>query len=176
MRVSRSLLSILLVFIIAFAPSWALASRRVAVTVKGGPLGFTHAGASSLAEVILTGYDQTTTGGLGTIDISDARGTGAGWSLILQADDFVNADSSGATIPADGFTVDGTPTVTTVAGKSPPQAFSGALGDPLRLLAADPATGMGRFQTDPGLSLVVPADTIAGTYETTVTMTITSSP
>ena len=122
----------------------------------------------------MTGYDQTTTGGLGTIDISDARGTGAGWNLIVQAGDFVNTDGSGAFIPAAGFAIDGTPTVTAVAGNTKPEAFTGPLDSPLLLLAAGAHTGMGRYQTDPALSLIVPADTIAGTYETTITLTITS--
>ena len=176
MRVTRNLLSIFLIVIIAFTPTWALASQRVTVAIKGGPLGFTLAGPSSLADVTLTGYDQTATGALGTIDISDARGTGAGWGLILQAGDFVNTNGSGAFIPATGFAIDGTPTVTTVAGNARPEAFIGSLDSPLLLLTAGAHTGMGRYQADPALSLVVPADTIAGAYETTVTMTITSGP
>ena len=176
MRAARNLFSIFLIVIIAFTPTWALASQRVTVSVKGGPLGFTLAGPSSLAEVILTGYDQTTAGGLGAIDISDARGTGTGWDLILQADDFVNIDGSGAFIPAAGLAIDETPTVTTVAGNTWPEAFTGPLDSPLLLLAAGADTGMGQYRTDPALSLVIPADTIAGTYETTVTMTITSGP
>lgn len=174
MATTKYLLTIALVITFALAPTWALASQRVFVTVKSGPLGFTLTGTSDLAGVALTGYDQTTTGSLGTIDIRDARGTGAGWDLILQVEDFANTDGSGASIPAAGFAVDGTSTVTAVAGNASPTAFSGMLDSPLLLLSADPHTGMGIFQTEPALSLAIPADTIAGTYETTVTVTITS--
>lgn len=177
MRDPRSLLSILLIVIITFTPAWAIASQqRVNVTVKGDPLGFTLPEVSSLADVTLTGYDQTTTGTLGTININDARGIGAGWNLVLHADDFVNTDGSGAFIPATGFAIDGTPTVTTVAGNSGPTSFSGLLDGPLLILSAGAGSGMGRYQVDPTISLIIPADTIAGTYETTVTATVTSGP
>jgi hypothetical protein len=44
------------------------------------------------------------------------------------------------------------------------------------LLTAAADTGMGYFTTDTSLSLAVPASTYAGTYESTITLTLAATP
>lgn len=168
------LLATLLILSLVHPAGPVLASTRVSVGISGGPLGFTIAGAGQLNDATLTGYDQTAVGALGLVDVRDARGTGQGWNLVIDADDFVDTGGSGGTIPAAGFSVDEQPQVTKVAGNTEPLAFSGTLDQPLTLLSAAPNTGMGRFQVSPDLALVIPAATIAGSYESTVTLTIAS--
>ena len=153
----------------------ANASKTITVNVRGGSLDLNPIGQPRLADIELTGHDQSTYGDLGLIDVIDARGTGLGWNLVAQATDFAAGDGSGNKIPAGGLAVEGTQTVTTLAGSAAPLAFSGPLNSPLTVLSAPAGDGMGHYQTTPGVSLLVPADTFTGSYESTLTLTINST-
>lgn len=151
-------------------------AARVTLTVRGGPLGFAFEKQPQLAPIDMTGLDQESSGTLGLIDLRDARGTGAGWQLTAQASDFVSRDDSNHTIPTTGFNISAAAPVTTIAGNAAPQSFIGGLSLPLKLLEAEANTGMGHFQIEPPVTLNVPADVFAGTYDSTLTLTIISGP
>lgn len=149
----------------------------VTVVVNGGTLSMTAGGNQTLNPVTLDGTDKTTTGSLGTLDVKDARGTGAGWNVVVASTNFEKSGDPSKTISAAGFRVPSAPGVVTVAGNAAPTSFSGALnGAGLKLLSAALDSGMGEYQTTPDLELDVPAETYAGTYTATVTETVTSGP
>ena len=153
------------------------AADTVTVVVTGGTLSMTAGGNQTLTSVTLDGTDKTTTGSLGTLDVKDARGSGAGWNVVVASTDFAKGGDPSKTIAAAGFNVPAVPAVTTVAGNGAPTSFSGALnGAGLKLLSAALDSGMGEYQTTPNLQLAVPAQTYAGTYTATVTETVTSGP
>jgi hypothetical protein len=110
------------------------------------------------------------------IAIRDARGTGAGWHLIAQATDFISREDAGHVIDATGYYVDASEPATTIAGNVAPLAFSGPLAVPLKILSAPADSGMGHFQIEPPVTLDIPADVFAGTYDSTLTLTILSGP
>lgn len=150
------------------------ATASVTVVVNGGGLSMPAGGNQTLSPVTLDGTLKTSAGSLGLLDIVDARGTGAGWNVVVSSTNF--ADST-KTIDASGFKVPSAPAVTTVAGNSAPTSFSGALnGGGSKLLSAAADAGMGEYQATPGLGLSVPAATYAGNYTATVTETVTSGP
>jgi hypothetical protein len=148
-------------------------AARITVEVRGGPLAYSLPRPPRLEPVTLTGLDQRSEGTLGLVDIRDARGTGGGWSLIVQAGDFAARDDENRVIDAAGLRVKAAP-VTTVAGNAAPVGFGGTLDQPLKILEARPDTGMGRFQTEPSIALQVPADVLAGAYDATLTLTLIS--
>lgn len=158
------------------APIAAARAARVTVGIRGGPLGLSISGPTALPGVDITGVDQQTGGTLGVIDIRDARGTGAGWHVIAQATDFISRENAGHTIGAAGLYLGGPAPVTTIAGNVRPLAFTGSLGAPLKLLSAAPHNGMGHFQAEPPVTLDIPADVFAGTYDSTLTLTMSSGP
>jgi len=164
--------------LIGFAPLFTLQSKAaiIKLKVRGGPLGFILEQQPKLAPIDITGIDRESSGTLGLIDARDARGTGAGWSLVVQATDLVARDDSSHTIPAAGLYVSQTAPVVTIAGNAAPKSFSGVLSTPLELLRAGANTGMGHFRIEPPIALAVPADVFAGTYDSTLTLTLISGP
>ena len=158
------------------APITTVQAARVTVRINGGPLGLGLSGPAELAEVDVTGADQRTGGTLGLIDIRDARGTGAGWNLVAEATDFINRENDSYLIDGAGFYAGAPAPVTTVAGGAAPLSFSGSLGSPVKLLSAAAGGGMGHYQTQPPVTLDIPADVFAGTYDSTLTLTLSSGP
>jgi len=147
------------------------------VTVQAGTLSFTTDSTSqTLAPVSLSGLDSSTTGSLGTFTVIDGRGSQAGWQLVLSASDFTLDSSPALPIPASNFFVKPAPTVTYICGNPTlPTANSGGLAFPgVAVLVAASGTGDGQYQVNPPLELLVPASTYAGTYEATITITLSS--
>lgn len=171
-------MSILVVLVsLAIYGAGVATADTVTVVINGGTLSMTAGGNQTLNPVTLDGTDKSTTGSLGTLDVKDARGTGAGWNVVVASTDFVKTGDPTKTIAAGGFNVPAAPVVTTVAGNAAPTSFAGALnGAGLKLLSAALDEGMGEYQTTPDLQLAVPAETYAGTYTATVTETVTSGP
>lgn len=176
-RISGARLKILvltLTLIMMFATTSSHAAR-VTLTIHGGPLGFSSS-SPTLSPVEITGLDQITTGKLGLFDIKDARGTGAGWQITAQATDFVSRADPGHIIKAAGLTISEPPSVIVIAGNNPPQSSSGPLDAPLKFLSSPVNGGMGRYRTEPKVSLDIPADTFSGIYDSTLTTTLISGP
>jgi len=143
------------------------------VNVTGTTLDFTPTIDTSLAAMTLTGVDATTTGNLGALNVRDGRGTGTGWSVVIASTDFRLAGNPVFTIPAAGFTVPVAPAVNTISGQAPPATAAGLLaGAGLTVMNATAGSGMGQYEVVPGLELAVPAQTLSGTYEATMTETI----
>ena len=162
--------------LLIYAAGMAVA-ETVTVVVNGGNLSMTAGGNQTLNPVTLNGTNQNTAGSLGTLDVIDARGTGAGWNVVVSSTDFAKFGDPGKTIAATGFDIPVAPVVTTVAGNTAPTSNSGNLnGGGLKLLSAALDQGMGNYQVTPGLQLTVPAQTYTGTYTATVTETVISGP
>lgn len=142
--------------------------------IHAGGFGYEHIKKPKLNDVDINGADQLTTGSLGLFSFIDARGTGAGWEFTAQATDFASDDGEGNLISAAGFRVPNAPAVTVIAGNTAPQAFGGPLNAPIDLMVATPGTGMGTFEVEPLLELDIPAETLAGSYESTLTLTLSA--
>jgi hypothetical protein len=136
--------------------------------------------------VVLNGTDQLTSATITPFVITDTSGTLAGWNVTLQIPSFQNGTggdcSVGATASIAGTNVtmdaplvtsgDGTTSMTgvTSAGFSdftaPRTIIDAAIGD-----------GAGTYDVTPGIvRLVVPANSLVGSYCTQATITINSGP
>jgi hypothetical protein len=164
--------------------SGALAANTVRTTVTGGTR------TASIADLVLpaTTYshsDQTKTGTM-TLTADDSSGTNAGWNVTVLASNFVYAGSySGTDIPAANFglTAAAAPARTAGQGVSPTQGPKvpttspvGTLDTARKVVQANANHGKGTYTQALDVSLLVPADSVEGTYTSTLTVTITAGP
>ncbi len=119
-------------------------------------------------------------------EVVDPTGTGSGYHVEISATDFAGGMSTTGSIPkvitADRFSaripdVDITLEDPESNTKPVSEATSYApLDSDLPFMTAAVNTGMGSYRFDPDFELEIPADTYAGTYVSTVTITITTGP
>lgn len=121
------------------------------------------------------------TSGTANLWADDSSGSGAGWTVTVQAADFTGPGS----IPAQNLSILYTHPVAHHAGQAidavngpfaPGQEVFGTLDQARPVLKALPGSGMGTYSQHLGLMLEVPADTLAGDYTTTLTVSITAAP
>lgn len=154
--------------------------------VVGGTVGF------QTIPVELDGTQTSGTANWTISDVTDARGTGAGWEISLTLTQFKEYDTdtqayvTGGKVLANNSLKVSTPTVvsqvdstsssvgtiTAVAADTPLDT-----GSSIVLLDAAKDGGMGTFSFSAlGVTLTVPANTYAKTYKTDATVTLTQAP
>lgn len=156
-------------------------------TVQGGTLSESVAATPApIPTVTLDGTDHTATFSFG-IDANDPTGTGSGWNVQLTSSHFVNANPTPQALSSSATTVTGinsatckqgtctAPTnsvsytsLTVPAGATPPAA--------VKIFDAAANTGMGDFTVTPAFQISIPANTYAGTYSSTLTLSIANGP
>ncbi len=159
------------------------------VTVTGGLLSITNPAAGDFAGVTLDGTAKTTTATLGAFSATDARGTGAGWNVTVQATQFAEHNgtiyvASGKTLPTSSLSMPA-PTVAKSDGTSSavpsitagPYAIDAGSAVKIASAAAD-GTGMGSYSFTQGgsLSLNIPASAYATTYRSDLTVSVVTGP
>jgi hypothetical protein len=155
-------------------------NSTASATVTGGALVLDGVPpTTSFSGGTLNGTPKTSTASLDA-DVNDATGTGDGWTLSISAERFENED--GKLLAANALTVTAVDVACKNSGECPndvadrsglSQVVDTSAGT---LLTAAADTGMGYFTTDTSLSLAVPASTYAGTYESTITLTLAATP
>ncbi|HEY8311332.1 MAG TPA: IPT/TIG domain-containing protein, partial [Gemmatimonadaceae bacterium] len=173
--------------ITAKTPADSVGPADVAVTTAGGTGtltgGYTYIGTLSITaapanfsySAALSG-DPLTLSSSFAVSVNDATGSGAGWNL--QATIGVLTDAASDTIPATDHTIQSV-AVTGVTGTAPTNGISYPLAIPIasgKIFNAAVNTGTGQATTTFTTRLVVPADTAAGTYTATLTVTIAAGP
>jgi hypothetical protein len=163
------------------------------VALSGGSLSFTTAPmADDFASTILTGATQTVTAGFNDWRVKDARGSGAGWNVTMQASQFSDGQATPKTLPAGSLKLK-TPVVSAVdplnlavapivsLTPTPPWTLDG--GSSVKVVSAAAGTGEGEWNFDHAnlaaskdLELKVPADASATTYSSTITSTLSTGP
>ena len=177
-----------IVFAAAQTPG-ALAADDANVTITGGLLSITNPAVGNFAGVTLNGTAQTTTATFGAFSATDARGTGAGWNVTVQATQFAEHNgtiyvASGETLPTSSLSMPA-PTVAKSDGTSSaePSITAGPYtidaGSAVKIAsAAADGTGMGSYDFTQGgsLSLHIPASAYAKTYRSDVTLSVVTGP
>lgn len=164
--------------VIATSGGLHAARADATITVSGAPLSVTT---NNIAfnPVTLNGSLIVSNGTTSAWTMKDPTGTGSGWHTTITATNFV--DSNAHTISVTGFKMllsNGA--ITTVDGNAAPtSSFTSSTvlsGSPQSFLAAAADSGMGTYTALPTFTLDVPASTYAGSYVSTVTVTIISGP
>lgn len=166
---------------VAFA---AVESNPKAV-ITGGDLGIEDLAVADFTSITLDGTTKTIDATVNPVILTDATGTGNGWTVSLKASKFTNATAQNIslnTLSDDSLVLgtvsvvagdDSTPitNITTEAG-----AIDNALG--VSIVNATTNEGMGKYtiSMEPMELTLLPKEAKAGTYTSTVTVTLTSGP
>jgi hypothetical protein len=161
----------------------ARAAVTVTTTVQGGTtLSVAGIGSPSFP-VVLNGVDQTKTYTLSE-SVIDARGlsTGGGWNLTITSTQF--SDGAGHTFPANASTITGVNSscgANSTCAKPTNGVANSNLSVPISpstvpYFNAANATGLGTVTVDATVTVGVPANVFAGSYSSTVTVSIVAGP
>ena len=170
--------------IAAFADSGTGAT----VAVSGGNLSESGPSSVSATPLTLNGDDQTTTYALG-LTVTDARGNAAGWNLTITSTTFTGTASSSNQLSNTASNINATPTVACISGgghctNPDDSAITYPVGVPagttaptaVKFFDAKANTGLGKFTITPTVTVSIPANTIADTYTSTVSVAVVSGP
>ncbi len=177
---------------LVFAMVLSLTSTNVfaavtTATVTGGSLSIGDFTVDNFANVTLDGTTKTITFTITDMAIVDARGTGAGWSVNLTATTFINATAalSGIdlnTLQASSLVL-GAVSIAAGDGSTPVTNIVKATGaidatGGVKILSAGINEGMGTYTVNiaPMTLTLLPKAAKAGTYTSTIAITITTGP
>lgn len=148
-------------------------ATNVNYTLNAGTLSISTPSSASLSSVTLSSSVVNGTGSLGTITVTDQRGTLVGWSLTATSTNFVSGGNSILVtnfniVPGSVTLVQG-PANDATAGSS--HTFT-STSDATTLMSATSTHGSGIFSVTPSLTLSVPVGSYAGSYTATITETV----
>ncbi len=159
-------------------------ATTASVTMTGGSLSVTPADVT-LSGVTLDGTDKTSTSAYtaNAWTAEDARGTGVGWNVTIDATDFTSGGHTINISAADQKFKIAEANISVIAGNTAPTSSVATLTDipeapaaALKIVSAAVDAGMGEYNIPPNFSLMVPAETYAGTYTSTITVSAVSAP
>jgi hypothetical protein len=165
----------------------AVVARAAAVTVNATVTAGSTLSVSSLNtpsfSLTLNGDDQTSTY-QAQLQVVDSRGlaVGGGWNLTIGASQF--SDGAGHTLPSTAQTISSVTSgchsgsTCTVPTNNVSNTSLAVPTSPstTKFLNAATATGLGRIDVNVNASVAVPANTIAATYSSTITVAVVAGP
>jgi hypothetical protein len=162
----------------------AATTATVTGTVAGGALSVATTAAPTFS-ASLAGGDSTPTYTL-PLTAVDTTGTGAGWNLTITSTQFTTGGGTPHTLAATASSISGvtsacasgTCTNPTNAVTYPPLVVPAAATAPtaVKFFNAAANTGLGSFTVTPTVGVFVPAASFAGSYSSTLTVSIVSGP
>ncbi len=169
--------------LLTVAPAYATTASE---TLTAGSLGFVSAPANvTFPGVTLNGQNKTATVAQ-PFDVGDATGSGSGWNITATSTSFTTGTH---TLPTNATTVASAPSTPTCdAGVTCTQGGATTVSYPYTLPAAAIAptatkmynapanTGMGDQTVTPTWTLTIPANSYAGSYSSTWTLSLVSGP
>lgn len=185
-RFTRFTISFALTLLVALStvlPAFAI--NEVSLTLTAGTL------TSSIADTSLTALSysnssQSRTGSM-TLTADDSTGSGLGWNVTVLSSAFVYSGSAidATNIPAVNFAITTANAPSMTAGqaidatngpKVPSSGATGTLDSAHKVIQANASYGLGTYTQALAVSLAVPAQSRAGTYTGTMTVTISAAP
>lgn len=170
--------------IVLLSPARAQESVPIGLEIGSGGLSVNVNGSLDFGTRILTGVEQEYTAvSAPQVEVVDARGTGAGWTLNLESSDFQSGNNllnaSHLSYSATGgfiSVIHGQ----AVGGAGPFESGnSSTLATPLQAVASGSGSGMGTYRWLPqaeSFRLQIPGTARAGAYQATLTFSVTSGP
>lgn len=178
-------ITIVTALVLASAASAATSdTTAVTATVNAGPAVSVAAAGTPTFALTLNGSDQTTTYTLPLV-VTDATGSGSGWNLTITSTTF--SDAGGNTFPATASTITGatagcasnsTCTLPTnqIANSSLAVPAGATAPSAVKFYDATSPTGRGTINVNTTVQVAVPANVLAGSYSSTVTIAAVSGP
>lgn len=159
--------------------SSVLGTTTLYVTINAGSLSLSTTSTATLSATTVAETAGSATGNIGTITVTDNRGSGAGWSVTATSSDFTCCTPT-RTIPVTNLTINpNNSTLVGVNGASTTNVTPGSshtftsTSDSTSIVTASSGYGMGQYTINPSVTLTIPVGVYAGTY--TATLTITAS-
>jgi hypothetical protein len=181
-RTLFALAGALLVSLGVAAPT--LADNTVTTTVIGG-IRDAHTYNLNLGSFNYS-HDDQVVGDTMVLWADDSSGTNAGWNVTIVASNFAYAGpNGGVAIPNSNFAITGTGFVNKLKGQGvtpphgpqvPATSPAGTLNTPRKVIFADPGHGKGTYEQDIDVELLIPGTSVAGTYTSNLTVTISAGP
>jgi hypothetical protein len=180
----RAAAALLLIALAGLAGAERASAIAITGTVTGGATLSASSTGSPSFSLTLNGTDQTASYTLPAQAV-DPRGTGAGWNLTVTSTQF--SDGSGHAFPTTASSITaasnacGTSSTCTTATNSVSYASLTVPAGPtapaaVKFFNAGTNTGMGKIDVSATVSVAVPANVFAGTYTSTVTVSVVSGP
>ena len=181
-KIAIETVALTMLLVLVVAPAW---SSTGTATLTAGSLSFTAPATISFAAT-LTGLDQTASASQ-ALDVADATGSGTGWKLQATSTAFCTSGNAhclanaATTVQSPGPTVacDASSTCTTATnGVSYPFTLPAAASAPAAttFFNAAAASGLGKQTVTATFTVAIPANTYAGTYNSTWTYSLASAP
>jgi hypothetical protein len=157
-----------------------VASESVTQSVEGGDRSASVSGVD-LGTVEYSHESQTSDGSI-SILVDDSTGSDAGWNVTVYASDFTDGDR---TIGAEKFSITGAGNPVHLEGqeidsgngpKVPDSGGTGSLDVPRKVLNASEGYGKGTYSQELDVQLLVPGQTLAGSYGASLTVDIAAGP
>lgn len=155
------------------------ATDEAEVVVSGGAATMSEPDFANFPSVTLNGQQQSVTTSLdgnSSWRVNDARGTGAGWNVAVEAS---VPETAGNVVMTGAVISVASPVAAKVDGdnaSAAPTTATGAItSGGVTAFTAASNQGLGRWDLDADLTLQVPAAAKAGTYSSTVTTTYTAA-
>jgi hypothetical protein len=116
----------------------------------------------------------TITADLGTVQVTDDRGLGAGWTATVSATGFATGIGTPAeTIPASNANYDITALATTTGSATfTPVPVTRLSANPKAVVTATNVAGNTTVTWDPTIAVIIPVSAIAGNYTATITHSV----
>jgi hypothetical protein len=185
-RTGRRLAAGLAVTLVAaLLPVVALGATGTA-TIAAGSLGFVSTPPNVTFSATLNGLDQSVTT-TQALDVGDATGSGTGWNITATSTTFTTGGGSPRLLSTTATSLTGAPTdacdasaTCTLATNSVTYPYvlpaAGTAPTATKMYNAAANTGLGNQTVTPTWRLSVPANTFAGTYTSTWTISLVSGP
>ena len=165
----------------------ALAADDTNITVTGGDLSITaDPTVPDFTGITLDGTAQTDTTTLAAFEVNDARGTGVGWHVNVQASQFAEHNgtsyvASGKTLATGSLTMSAPTLAADGTSSTVPTVTSGPytidVASPVEIASAAADAGMGKYDfSSTTFTLSVPASAFAKTYRSNVTVDVVTGP
>jgi hypothetical protein len=180
----RLLAALLVGAALAAMPASALAANVTATgTVSGSTLSLTSVATPSFSANLNAG-DSTPTYTV-PLTIQDTRGSGAGWNATITSTTFSTGGATPSLLATNSSSLTG---VTSACAGGTCVNPTNAITYPVAVPAASTAptavkffnaaasSGMGKFTVTPTVGVFVPQSSVAGTYSSTLTISIVSGP
>ena len=119
------------------------------------------------------------------LTVQDTRGTGAGWNLTVTSTTFTTGGGSPQTLATTASSLTGvTSSCSTGTCTNPSNAQTYPISVPaaasaptaVKFFNTTANNGMGRFTVTPTVGVTIPQNAFAGTYTSTVTLSIVTGP
>lgn len=126
------------------------------------------------------GYSLTDTTVAGSLTYRMAATGCSGWNVSISNSPFAySGTNNGAAIPASSLhlTTAGSPVVVSGEGSGvTSQPVTGPINTPVRVLNATTGNGNGTYEQQLDFNLTIPGRSVAGTYQSTITVNSTAAP